>query len=208
MRKDKELFAFFRKRCPFTSSSLFAYGGADIDNPISFKTTMQTDIAPLITSTALLLSPQFESPHCINLAFSATGLNAIGVTEDLSDSAFTGGQFADASNLVSTPRQDHCVTNATLGRPGNRQLGRSLQRQQCPWRLPHRQVTASITEAITQADKRLATIGQRLMTHSPNSSIHLQLRSPSFTNYGVKLVKEHKPATNTSAIWTALLSQP
>lgn len=105
MRKDKELFAFFRKRCSFTSGSLFAYGGADIDDPASFKTTMQKDIAPLITSTAQLISPQFESPHSINLAFSATGLKAIGVTEDLSDPAFTGGQFADAPNLVSTPRQ-------------------------------------------------------------------------------------------------------
>lgn len=66
---------------------------------------MQSDIAPIITSTAQLISPQFESPHSINLAFSATGLKAIGVTEDLGDSSFAGGQFADASNLVSTPGQ-------------------------------------------------------------------------------------------------------
>ena len=138
MRKNKELFAFFRMSCSLTSGDLFAYGSADIDNPTSFKTKMQTDIASLITSTAQLISPQFDSPHCINLAFSATGLNAIGVTDDLRDSPFSGGQFADASNLVSTPRQSQCVTNVTPGRPGNGQLGRGLQRQQRQRCLPHR----------------------------------------------------------------------
>ena len=143
MRKNKELFAFFRMRCFFTSGDLFAYGSADIDNPTSFKTKMQTDIASLITSTAQLISPQFDSPHCINLAFSATGLNAIGVTESLGDDSFSGGQFADASSLVSTPRQNRCVTNALPGRPGNGQMGRSLQRQQHQRCLPHRQVSPS-----------------------------------------------------------------
>ena len=120
------------------SGDLFAYGSADIDNPTSFKNKIQTDIASLITSTAQLISPQFDSPHCINLAFSATGLKAIGVTDDLRDSPFAGGQFADASNLVSTPHQNQYVTNAAPGRPGNRQLGRSLQRQQRQRCLPHR----------------------------------------------------------------------
>ena len=63
---------------------------------------MQTQLAPLITSTAQLISPEFDSPFAINLAFSATGLSALGVTDDLRDSPFTRGQFADADALVST----------------------------------------------------------------------------------------------------------
>ncbi len=62
---------------------------------------MQTSLSPLITSTAQLLSPSFESPFALNLAFSATGLSALNVTEDLRDFPFSRGQFADASALVS-----------------------------------------------------------------------------------------------------------
>jgi hypothetical protein len=89
MRKDKELFAFFRMRRFLHPSDLFAYGNADINDPTSFKNKMQTNIAPLITSTAQLISPQFDSPFAMNLAFSATGLSALGVTDDLGDSSFS-----------------------------------------------------------------------------------------------------------------------
>lgn len=67
---------------------------------------MQTQLSPLITSTAQLISPEFESPFALNLAFSATGLSALGVTENLGDSPFSGGQFADANALVSALRQN------------------------------------------------------------------------------------------------------
>jgi len=99
---------------------------------------MQTQIAPLITSTAQLISPQFESPFAVNLAFSSTGLSALGVTDDLGDSPFSNGQFADAAALVSTPSQKQYETNAAPGRPGNRQLGRGIQGHKHQRCLPHR----------------------------------------------------------------------
>ena len=85
----------------FTCGDPLAYSSADMENATSFKDKMQTKIAPLITSTAQLISPQFDSPYAINLAFSASGLSALGVTDDLGDSPFSGGQFADANALVS-----------------------------------------------------------------------------------------------------------
>lgn len=73
----------------------------EIKNGPSFKKKLQTKVAPRITSTAQLLSPKFKSPELINFALSQSGLNALNVTGDLGDTSFPGGQFADATNLVS-----------------------------------------------------------------------------------------------------------
>jgi hypothetical protein len=62
---------------------------------------MQKEIANLITSTAELINPKFQPKCAVTLAFSATGLSALNVTGDLGDAPFAGGQFADATNLVS-----------------------------------------------------------------------------------------------------------
>ena len=88
---------------------------------------MQTQLDQIITSTAQLISPQFDSPFAANLAFSATGLNALGVTDNLGDRFFAGGQFADAAALVSALGQNRSETNAAPGRPRNGQLGRGVQ---------------------------------------------------------------------------------
>jgi hypothetical protein len=122
----------------FVSNDLFAHGNPGIDNSSSFKDKMQTQIAPLITSTAQLISPQFDSPYAINLAFSATGLSALGVTGDLREPSFSAGQFADAENLVSTPSSNGIWTNAAPGRPGDGQLGRGVQGHKHQWCLPRR----------------------------------------------------------------------
>ena len=121
-----------------TCSDPFAYGSADIDNSTSFKEKMQTQIAPLITSTAQLISPLFESPFAVNLAFSATGLSALGVTDNLGDRSFAGGQFTDANALVSGLCQNRCETNTAPGRPGNGRVGRGVQGHQHQRCLPHR----------------------------------------------------------------------
>jgi hypothetical protein len=99
---------------------------------------MQTYIAPIITSTAHLICPEFESPYALNLAFSATGLSALGVTDDLGDSPFSGGQFADADALVSVLCQKQYETNAAPGRPRNERVGRGVQGHKHQRRLPHR----------------------------------------------------------------------
>ena len=72
----------------------------DINNPTSFKKKLQTKIAPLITSTAQLLSPKFPCPVLVNFAISQSGLNALNITGALGDASFPGGQFKDARELV------------------------------------------------------------------------------------------------------------
>jgi hypothetical protein len=99
---------------------------------------MQTYIAPIITSTAHLICTEFESPYNLNLAFSASGLSALGVTDDLGNIPFSGGQFADADALVSVLCQNRCETNAALGRPRNGQVGRGVQGHKYQRRLPRR----------------------------------------------------------------------
>jgi hypothetical protein len=100
MRKDKQIFSFFRMNHSMGPRPV-ANDILDINNPASFKKKLQNKVAPLITSTAQLLSPKFKCPELINFALSQTGLNALGVTGDLGDTSFPGGQFADAVSLVS-----------------------------------------------------------------------------------------------------------
>lgn len=166
----------------FTGRDPFAYGSADIDNSTSFKDKMQTQLDRFITSTAQLISPHFESPFSINMAFSATGLSALGVPNDLGDPAFSGGQFADANSLVSALGQNRCETNAAPGRPGNGQLGRGVQGKQHQRCLPHRQVSVSYCAKATPTDKVSVTLGPGSMMPGANSPNFLAQISPSFTS--------------------------
>ena len=81
MKKRKELFLFFK-----------------INNKTLFKASIKA-LRPLITTTKQLLNAKSSSGSAVNIAFSQTGLNFLGVTEDLKDDAFRAGQAQDANNL-------------------------------------------------------------------------------------------------------------
>ncbi|ESK83484.1 dyp-type peroxidase family protein [Moniliophthora roreri MCA 2997] len=81
MKKKKELFFFF-----------------SIRDSKAFKSKIKR-VHPLITTTKQLLSVRTQPITAVNLAFTQSGLNALGVTDDLADGAFKAGQFADAENL-------------------------------------------------------------------------------------------------------------
>ncbi|KAH7100800.1 DyP-type peroxidase [Auriculariales sp. MPI-PUGE-AT-0066] len=82
MRKKHETFVFFT-----------------INDSPKFKTTLKTSVVSQITSAAQLLQPSGQSFVAVNVAFSQSGLSKLGVTDDLKDATFTGGQSADATNL-------------------------------------------------------------------------------------------------------------
>jgi len=82
MKKKKEMFFFF-----------------SIKDAKTFKSKLPSKIAPLITNTNQLLSVDTQPTTAVNIAFSHTGLLALNVTDNLGDSAFTGGQFKDASSI-------------------------------------------------------------------------------------------------------------
>ncbi|KAF5367753.1 hypothetical protein D9758_009861 [Tetrapyrgos nigripes] len=82
MKKNKELFFFF-----------------GIKDAATFKSKLSSDIAPLITPTVSLLPGSTPPNTAVNIAFSKTGLDALGVTDDLGDASFAGGQFTDATAL-------------------------------------------------------------------------------------------------------------
>lgn len=80
MRKKSELFYFF-----------------GIQSPQEFKTVLASDIYPLITSTQEILT---SPPSAVNIAFSNSGLEILGITNFTSPSdPFTAGQASDAVNL-------------------------------------------------------------------------------------------------------------
>jgi hypothetical protein len=83
MSKIKERFVFFH-----------------INDAAAFKSVLNPYAAANITSIATLLPGAPEQPLAfVNVAFSQTGLSALGVTDSLGDSHFISGQFADASTL-------------------------------------------------------------------------------------------------------------
>ncbi|KAJ7698687.1 hypothetical protein B0H17DRAFT_1050407 [Mycena rosella] len=88
MKKNKELFYFF-----------------SIVNPTTFKQKLKSNILPLITTTTQLLNVSAQPTTALNIAFSQTGLLALGIKDSLGDTAFAGGQAAD---------------NGTLGDPGTK----------------------------------------------------------------------------------------
>ena len=64
MHKNKELFFFF-----------------SVSDAATFKAKLASDILPLITSTTEILSVDTQPITAVNIAFSNTGLVALGVTE-------------------------------------------------------------------------------------------------------------------------------
>ena len=81
MKKKLELFLFF-----------------GINNAISFKNKVRSNVVPRITSTTdLLTSPQPQV--MLNIAFSRTGLNALGQATSFQEPAFDGGMFTDVGDL-------------------------------------------------------------------------------------------------------------
>jgi hypothetical protein len=83
MKKKIELFYFFT-----------------ILNVASFKSKLHATVINSITTTLQILNTATQPQVTLNLAFSASGLNALGVSPaSLGDPFFSAGQFADASNL-------------------------------------------------------------------------------------------------------------
>ncbi|KAJ6563614.1 fungal peroxidase [Mycena vulgaris] len=74
MKKNKELFYFF-----------------SIADATDFKSKLASDILPLITTTTQLLDVSTQPVTALNIAFSQTGLTALGVTDSLGDTVFAGG---------------------------------------------------------------------------------------------------------------------
>ncbi|KAJ7636939.1 fungal peroxidase [Roridomyces roridus] len=82
MKKNQELFYFF-----------------SIADAAAFKPKLASDILPLITTTTQLLQVSTQPTTMLNIAFSATGLSALGITDSLGDADFAGGQFAALTAL-------------------------------------------------------------------------------------------------------------
>ena len=82
MKKDKELFFFF-----------------GITDVATFKSKLGTDIHDRITSTTKLLDVSTQPITAVNIAFSQSGLTALGVSDNLQDPNFRGGQLGDVGVL-------------------------------------------------------------------------------------------------------------
>ncbi|KAJ7089302.1 fungal peroxidase [Mycena belliarum] len=82
MKKNRELFYFF-----------------SIADVATFKSNLSSTIHPLITSTTQLLDVNKQPTTMLNIAFSQSGLTALGISDNLGDSDFSNGQFADLANL-------------------------------------------------------------------------------------------------------------
>nr|WAW38278.1 DyP-type peroxidase [Auricularia auricula-judae] len=75
-----------------------------INEPKSFKAKLHNSVVPQITSTLQMLSPSSGGPPAqpmvaLNMAFSQTGLQRLGITDNVNDPPFSAGQFVDANNL-------------------------------------------------------------------------------------------------------------
>ncbi|KAJ8507744.1 dyp-type peroxidase [Pleurotus djamor] len=87
MRKAKELMFFYT-----------------INNPKRFKRVLAKALHPLITSTAQLICLNCTLPNAmLNVAWTARGLNKLGVKDNLLDEYFHIGQAADADDLGDDP---------------------------------------------------------------------------------------------------------
>jgi Dyp-type peroxidase family len=83
MKKPKELFFFY-----------------SINNATAYKAALKKTVVPLVTSTATLIGPASGQPAAlVNVAYSQSGLKKLNVNDNLGDSVFAAGQFADAANL-------------------------------------------------------------------------------------------------------------
>ncbi|KAL0066368.1 dye-decolorizing heme-containing peroxidase [Marasmius tenuissimus] len=82
MKKSKELFFFF-----------------GITDVAAFKSKLGTDIHGRITSTTKLLDKTTQPDTAVNIAFSQSGLTALGINDNLQDRNFRSGQLSDAGVL-------------------------------------------------------------------------------------------------------------
>ncbi|ESK93085.1 fungal peroxidase [Moniliophthora roreri MCA 2997] len=82
MKKKKELFFFF-----------------GIQDAATFKAKLASDIHGLITPTTQLLDTALQPTTATNIAFSQTGLNALGINDPLNDDLFNAGQLDGFKNL-------------------------------------------------------------------------------------------------------------
>ncbi|EJD36462.1 DyP-type peroxidase [Auricularia subglabra TFB-10046 SS5] len=81
MHKQKQLFYFFA-----------------INDVSAFKTHLAADVAPVVASVTQVSNINTQPLVAFNIAFSHSGLVALGVTDDLGDAIFRDGQAADAAN--------------------------------------------------------------------------------------------------------------
>nr|I2DBY3.1 RecName: Full=Dye-decolorizing peroxidase; Short=MepDyP; Flags: Precursor [Mycena epipterygia]AFJ79725.1 dye-decolorizing peroxidase precursor [Mycena epipterygia] len=86
MKKTKELFFFF-----------------GVEDAATFKSKLASDILPLITTTTEILSTDTQPITAVNIAFSHTGLVALGVNDDIGDTDFVSGQFSEATTVGDRP---------------------------------------------------------------------------------------------------------
>lgn len=70
-----------------------------INDVATFKTHLANDIAPIVASAAQLANVSTQPLVALNIAFSQSGLTALGVTDSLNDAAFSAGQVNDITNL-------------------------------------------------------------------------------------------------------------
>ncbi|KAF5374576.1 hypothetical protein D9757_010184 [Collybiopsis confluens] len=82
MKKNKELFFFFK-----------------IQDVTAFKSHLGADILPLITTTTQIVANTSQLTTLVNIAFSQRGLTALGVTDNLGDPDFAGGQLGTAQDF-------------------------------------------------------------------------------------------------------------
>nr|WAW38279.1 DyP-type peroxidase [Auricularia auricula-judae] len=73
-----------------------------INDPATFKTHLANDIAPIVASASQLSNVTAQPLVALNIAFSQTGLTALGITDNLNDAAFSAGQVNDINNLGET----------------------------------------------------------------------------------------------------------
>ncbi|KAJ7081608.1 dye-decolorizing peroxidase precursor [Mycena belliarum] len=88
MHKDKELFFFF-----------------SINNPVTFKSKLKSDILPLITTTREILAVDTQPvTAAVNIAFSSPGLVNLGVDSNtIGDPDFVAGQFSETGTIGDDP---------------------------------------------------------------------------------------------------------
>ncbi|KAJ7624892.1 fungal peroxidase [Roridomyces roridus] len=85
-----------------------------IADATTFKSKLRSDILPLITNAEQMLANETQPDTLVNIAFSQTGLTALGITDNLNDTAFQSGQLANAQTL-GDPGTTNWVPQFTTG---------------------------------------------------------------------------------------------
>lgn len=98
MKKQIERFVFFT-----------------IKDATQFKKELGTHVIRLVTPTTSVLPGAPQPPALLNIAFSQSGLNALGNHDNLGDSFFGTGQFADAGSFGDVTSQwDSAFAGTTI----------------------------------------------------------------------------------------------